>query len=205
MSEAFKTDTATIDGVTIRIEYFYDDTYRGKPWEEYDGNVNIYSKGYRGRYGPVEKKPSEIILKTNGDTVWAYDLREALKTARDEGWCTGCDWAQGLTKKQTALKAVQQNVEFWRGWLNDDWHYVGAVCTVLDSEGEETDNTESCWGFESLNDYHTEAAQEMAQGLADMVNREKREAWRTALREARERKYWACRDIATVNYSGVWL
>jgi hypothetical protein len=56
---------------------------------------------------------------------------------------------------------------------------------VLDSEGEETDDTESCWGFETFNDYHEEAAQEMAHILAQAVAK-------------RKRKYWASRDIQTL-------
>lgn len=193
MSQAFKTDTVDIDGVSIRIEYFYDDTYRGKPWEEYDGNVNIYEVSTR--YGRPEKKPSEVIFYAGrGNNAWAYDIREAHKKARAESWCTGCDWAKGLTKKQIAARAVAENVEMWRGWLNDDWHYVGVVCTVLGAEGEETEYTNSCWGVESLDDYHEKAAQEMAQGLADSVNKERENV-----------EYWASRDIATANDSGVWL
>ncbi len=196
MNNAFQTDTVEINNVSIRIEYFYDDEYRPKPWAEYDGNVNIYEKSTR--YGKPEKRPSEMIFYAGrGHDAWAYDIREAHKKALEEGWCTGCDWAQGLTRKQIAARAVAENVEMWRSWLNDEWHYVGVTCTVLDAEGEETDDSESCWGFETLNDYHETAAQDMAQGLADSVNERKREAWRSALHEARECKYWALRDVAT--------
>lgn len=198
MSEAFKTETIEHSGQTVRIEYFYDDTYFGAyPWADCCGDVDIRTKP-ASYYGQTEKKPSEVIFHTNRNTAFYYDIREAHKTARAEGWCTGCDWAKGLTKRQIAAKAVRQNVEFWRGYLNDQWYYVGAVCTVLDSEGEETDDTESCWGFETFNDYHEEAAQEMAHSLAQSVAKRKGEAWRSALHEARQRKYWASRDIQTL-------
>lgn len=190
MTEAFKTETIEHAGQTVRIEYFYDDTYRPQPWAEYDGNVNIYEKS--SRYGRAEKRPSEVILKTNGRNKWVYDIREAHKKARAEGWCTGCDWAKGLTKRQIAARAVAENVEMWRGWLNDDWHYAGVVCTVLDNEGEETDISDSCWGFETLDNYHETAGEEMAISLAE-----------SAAKEAEDVNYLASRDVQTVNRLGV--
>ena len=188
----FHIETIEHCGITVKVEYFYDDTYPGRnPWAEYDGNVNIYE--LRG-----DKKPSEIILKTNGRTAWAYDIIEAIAQAKTEGW--GCDarGAQLLTEKQRILLAVEHNVEMWRGWLNDDWHYAGVVCTVLDSEGEETNETDSCWGFETLNDYHETAGREMAEALAESTHKTRLHQWRAALKEARARKYWACRDVCTV-------
>lgn len=183
MSEAFNTEKVDRNGITVRIEYFYDDTYRPEPWKEYD--VNIYAKG-RACYARDNKNPSEIYLKTNGDTIWAYDIREAHKKALTEKWCTGCDWANGLTKRQIAARAVAENVEFWRDWLNDGWFYAGVVCTVLDEYGEETDTTESCWGFETFNDYHETAGREMAEGLINRV-----------LKERANVEYWASRDVVT--------
>lgn len=198
MSEAFHTETIEHAGQTVRIEYFYDDAYRPQPWEEFDGNVGIEAVPY-SRYGRYEKKPSEIIFYAGrGHAPYKYDIREAHAKARAEEWCTGCDWAKGLTKKQIAARAVAENVEMWRGWLNDDWFYAGVVCTVLSAEGEETENTGSCWGFETLNDYHEAAGREMAVALAESVAKRKREAWLSALREARQRKYWASRDVVTI-------
>jgi hypothetical protein len=97
-----------------------------------------------------------------------------------------------LTKKQIAARAVDENVKFWRGWLNDDWFYAGVVCTVLDAEGEETENTDSCWGFETLDDYHETAGREMAIALAEKV-----------AKESEAVIYWASRDVQTVNRLGV--
>lgn len=182
MSKAFHTETIEHAGQTVRIEYFCDDTYRPKPWDEYEGNVTFYTL-----YKYAQKKPSETILKVRSHAGWAYDIREAHKKARAEGWCTGCDWAKGLTKKQIAARAVAENVEMWRGWLNDDWFYAGIVCTVLDAEGDETGNTESCWGFETLNDYHETAGLEMAIALAESANKESEAV-----------TYWASRDVQTV-------
>jgi hypothetical protein len=196
MSDAFKTEQVTAHGITVQIEYFYDDTYSGYyPWEEFDGHVNIQTKRV-GYYGRVEKSPSEVIFYVSRDTVYYYDIREAHAKARAEEW--GCKNPEGLTKKEIAARAVAENVKFWRGYLNDDWHYVGVVCTVLDSEGEETNETESCWGFETVNGYHETAGREMAESLAESVHKARLCQWRSVLREARQRKYWASRDVVTV-------
>ena len=197
MNTPFQAENITAHGITVEIEYFYDDECRSAPWSEYDGNVNIYAKG-SACCARDNKKPSEIYLQTNGETIWAYDVREAHKKARLEGWCIGCDWAQGLTKKQIAARAVAENVEMWRGWLNDEWHYAGVVCTVLDADGNEMAENDSCWGFETLNDYHLEAGKDMAESLAEAIHKARSCQWRAALKEARARKYWASRDICTV-------
>lgn len=200
MHKPFNTETIEHCGVTVRIEYFYDDECRSAPWAEYDGNVNIKAPRNNDylRYGTV-KKPSEIIFHAGrGHDVYLYDIREAHKKARLEGWCIGCDWAQGLTKKQIAARAVAENVEMWRGWLNDAWFYAGVVCTVLNAEGEETEETDSCWGVETLNDYHETAGREMAEALAESTYKARLHQWRAALKEARARKYWASRDVETV-------
>lgn len=191
MHKPFNTETITANGVTVEIEYFYDDECRAAPWTEYDGNVNIYE--LRG-----DKKPSEIILKTNGSTKWAYDVREAIAQAKRESW--GCDprGTQNLTRKQRLVMAIEHNVEIWRGWLNDEWFYAGVICTVLDSEGEKTAIYDSCWGFETLNDYHETAGREMAESLAESTHKARLHQWRAALKEARARKYWASRDVETV-------
>jgi hypothetical protein len=93
---------------------------------------------------------------------------------------------------------VQQDFDFLRGWINDDWYYVGVVCTVLDADGEGTNETDSCWGFESLDDYHETAGREMAESLAESTHKARLHQWRAALKEARARKYWACRGVDTV-------
>lgn len=190
MDQPFNTETIEHCGVVVKIGYFYDHDM-GRPWGERDGNVNIYE--LRG-----DKKPSEIILKTNGSTTWAYDIQEAIALAKRESWGIDPRGTQNLTKKQRLLLAVEHNVEMWRGLLNDDWFYAGVVCTVLDSEGGETDISDSCWGFETLNDYHETAGREMAESLAESTHKARSHQWRAALKEARARKYWACRDVETV-------
>ena len=80
---------------------------------------------------------------------------------------------------QIAEAAVLQNVAFQRGFLDDQWGYVGIVCKMGDAE-------DSCWGFETYKDYHLEAARDMAAQLELSVSREQAEA-----------QYWADRDVVT--------
>jgi endonuclease YncB( thermonuclease family) len=76
-----------------------------------------------------------------------------------------------------------------RGFLNGDWCYVGVV--IEDSQGNTLD---SLWGVETFKGHHEAFAREMVAACWAT----KREAWRKALHEARERKYWASRDVETI-------
>ena len=196
MDQPFNIETIEHCGITVRIEYFYDhDT--GRPWENADGH-GVIREADNQRYGRYDKKPGEILFHTGrGHYGWVYDWQESTRRAKRDGWGVSNPPA-GLTKNQLTQLAVQQDFDFLRGWLNDGWHYVGVVCTVLDSEGEETDISDSCWGFESLDDYHETAGREMAEALAESTHKARLHQWRAALKEARARKYWACRDVETV-------
>jgi hypothetical protein len=196
MSEAFNTETITHCGITVKIEYFYDQDM-GRPWEESDGH-GVIREADNQRHGRYAKKPGEVLFHTGrGHYGWVYDIQETTKIAKRDGWGVANPPA-GLTKKQITALAVQNDINYCQGWLNDDWHYVGVVCTVLDSDGEETEETESCWGFESLDDYHETAGREMAEALAESTYKARLHQWRSALSEARARKYWASRDVVTV-------
>lgn len=194
MNTPFHTEIIGHRGVTVRIEYFYDSD-AGCPWENSDGHGVIRSA--YSYYGKPEKKPGEVLIQGERGSYHIYDWQESTRIAKRDGWGVSNPPA-GLTKRQTIQLAVKADFDFLRGWLNDDWHYVGVVCTVLDSDGEDTNESDSCWGFESLNEYHETAGREMAESLAETVHQSKLENWRYALREARQRKYWACRDVCTV-------
>ena len=159
--QPFDTETVTFGDVTVLIEYFVDDTYRPEPWDEYDGNVEFWP--VRGSH---EKKPSERYLTKDRFNAWVYDIRDAHDKAIRESWCTGCDWVKGLTRRQIATRAVEENVSFWRAYLDGDWFYAGVVITVLDKDGEKTEHADSCWGFETFNSYHRTAGNDMARELA---------------------------------------
>ena len=194
MSTPFNTGTIEHCGITVRMEYFYDQD-AGKPWENSDCHGVIRSA--YSYYGKPEKKPGEVLISCDRGNYWIYDWQESTRIAKRDSWGVSNPPA-GLTQKQITALAVKADFDYLRGWINEVWHYVGVVCTVLDSEGGETDISDSCWGFESLDDYHETAGREMAEALAETVHQSKLENWRYALREARQRKYWACRDVETV-------
>lgn len=195
MNEAFNTETIEHKGVTVLIEYFYDSD-RGAPWKEEDGHGVI--RDTRAYYGWPDKKPGEIIIHQDRGDYWLYDIQATTEIAKRDGWGVAAVDAAGLTKGQITALAVKRDMEFCRGYLRDDWHYAGIVCTVLDKHGEKTDDEDSCCGFETFDDYHETAGLEMAQGLAESVAKRKRQEFTQRMREARERKYWASRDVATV-------
>lgn len=198
MDQPFNTETIEHCDITVRIEYFYDHDMC-RPWENADGHGVVRQSNQIHREYFSDKTPGErpLTWASTRDYQYYYDWAESTRIAKRDGWGVS-DAPTGLTKNQVTQLAVQTDFDFLRGWINDDWHYVGAVCTVLDSDGEETDISDSCWGFETLNEYHETAGREMAESLAESTHKARLHQWRAALKEARARKYWACRDVCTV-------
>lgn len=197
MEYPFKTETIEHLGVTVRIEYLYDSDY-GYPWDNDCGCGPVRKSNYRHGVNWCtngDKKPGERPLNCpdRNEHQFYYDWQTAMRIAKRDEWNTA-----PYDAPNKALRAVQANFDYCRGFLNDDWHYAGVVCTVLDAEGDETTDDDSCWGFETFKDYHLTAGKEMAESLAESVHKAKLDNWRYALREARQRKYWASRDVVTV-------
>lgn len=193
--QTFRTDTLEQCGVTVQIDYFYDhDT--GVPWVENDGH-GVIEKVHQ-YYGTLHKKPGQKVMHYDSGTYWLYDFCETTKIAKRDGWGLPAAECNGLTKNQIIAKAVQNDFDFCRGWITDQWFYAGVICTVLDRDGEKTDITNSCWGFETFKEYHITSGIEMASYLAESTYKTRLGTWRKALHEARSKRYWACRDIVTV-------
>ena len=182
MDQPFNTETIDHCGITVRIEYFYDHDM-GRPWENADGH-GVMRSAY-SYYDKPDKRPGEVLIDCGRGNYWIYDWQASTKQAKRDAWGVSNPPA-GLTKNQLTQLAVKADFEYLRGWINDEWYYVGAVCTVLDVDGEDTNESDSCWGFETLNDYHETAGREMAEALAESTHK------------ARARNYWASRDVETV-------
>jgi len=181
-----QTDTIEHNGQTVLIEYFHDsDT--GAPWENCDGHGNVTR--VMSYYGNIEKKPGQVVLHKGDRNCYSYlyDFADAMKTAKRDGWNAEPYNPEGDTPAKRALRAVNADMEYLRRWCADQWSYVGIVCTLLDSEGEKTDVSDSCWGFETFKDYHETEGRRMAQELADSANR-----------EALEVEYFNSRDVVTL-------
>lgn len=193
MEYPIHSETIEHCGETIRIEYFHD-ADSGTPWENAEGHGPVRTSNYR--HG--DKKPGERPMNCpdRNEYQFYYDWQQSMKIAKRDGWNTA-----PYDAPNKALRAVQADFDFLRGFLNEEWGYVGIVCTVLDAEGEETTDADSCWGFETFKDYHLTAGKELAESLAEAVHKAKLDNWRYALREARQRKYWASRDVVTIGAS----
>lgn len=184
----FDGDTFEREGHTFRVTHPLDDS-TDAPWERADGHGPV-SKWTRNA-----KRPGERVLCSDRGAQRYYDWQAACKLARRDGWD-----ADPIGAPNRIERAVQADFDFLRGWCNDEWQYVGVVVELLDAEDEPIDKN-SLWGIESDSyDYLRDTAHELADQLLHahgLTLTQRTQAWRGALREARERRYWAQRDTIT--------
>lgn len=197
--DAFRTKRFEHEGRMFEAAGYYDE-HMGPPWEEHDGHGSM--REIRTR---AEKKPGErLIYRSNSGGWYAYDWQGAMEAAKRDGWGLRAEDKAKLaerlgrepTQGEIRQQAVQEDFEYLDGWVNDWWHWMGVGVRIIGADGEpQGDEFEhTVWGFESEGDYWLEAARQ----IADEILSERKEAWRAALREARERRYWASRDVETV-------
>ena len=205
-------DTINRDGRRFRVFTFYDDC-NDAPWERDDGHgpVSDWRTGYQHE---GLKRPCERVLARDRNSYRFYDMQEALKIAKRDGWGLGDDekakLAQRLgrtpTAKQIRAEAVERDFQYLRGWCNDEWHYVGVVVMPIDQdedgediEIDDIDYSYALWGVENNDDNYLEC---VAGELIDQIlGDEKMEAQKTELRdraEATEAAFWANMDLATL-------
>lgn len=193
-------------GYSLRVKIENDD-YCDPPWERDSGHGEVRHE-YR-YYGTPKLARGETILYSERGDHWIYNQGAAFVTAWRDGWGLSTDSLAKLThnlgKKPTSsqirAEAVRQDMAFLRGYLSNDWNYVG-VCVTLHDAGDDEIASYSIWNIESnAGDYLLEVAAECADECMravgiDIETRAKN--WRAALVEARMRRYWAQRDVQTV-------
>jgi hypothetical protein len=181
----YPIDTQIIEhaGQTVLIEYFRDSDTE-PPWERCEGHGNVTRVTSDWYTGQVKKKPEQVVLHKGGYRSYSYlyDFADAMQTAKRDGWNAEPYSPEGDTPGKKALRAVTADIEYLRAWCNDEWSYVGIVCTLLDSEGDKTDISDSCWGFETYKDYHETEGKRMAE---------------SANKETQNVIYWNTRDVVT--------
>lgn len=152
---------------------FAHDEFSDAPWDYSDGHGTVRKSNNKHNEYRSDKRPGERPLNSADRNAYQfyYDWQKAMKMAVK-------DW--GFKTKSEALKAVQRDFDYLRGWLNDNWSYV---FVTVEYEGEK----ESVGGVETFNDYHIEMGNEM---LADLIARLEK--------EKTDREYWNSRDICTV-------
>lgn len=164
----FGSETLTIDGVDVQVKYYYDSD-SDAPWDNADGHgpVRVGRRNYWD--GSTDKRPGERPMNQpeRSESLYLYDWQEACKLATKDGWNT-----EPYDAPNRVQRAVQSDFDFLRGWVNDDWCYVGVEVQVLDEGGEPVGDSDSLWGVETYKNYHKEQAKEMAQDLVDAHKRE---------------------------------
>jgi len=146
----------------------------GPPWANYDG-MGVVS-GWRGKYS---KRPHERILTKERNSCRFYDWNASMKKALSQGWQPSFHkharksefefnlWKAGLTKRQLAHMAVEQDFDRLRDWCMDRWSYVGVVVSNFD-----TGETESVWGVESdAYDHIDELKVELAEEIISRISK----------------------------------
>lgn len=188
-------DTFTHDGLQFIVSIEADNDH-GAPWDNEDG------------HGPVsdwvsrDKKPGELVLSSDGYRHRYYDFAEAMRMARRDGWGLAEDGIAMLTARhgraptqgEIEAEAVQRDFLHLKGWVNDDWHYVG-VCVRHVSFPSDDRYYYATWGIESCSDlYLTETAHELASECARAVRAEIQQEY-TSLKTTRATARELIRDI----------
>jgi hypothetical protein len=200
MSDIFDYLDFTHAGRKFRANCYHDSD-AGRPWENSDGHGPV--RAIRSR---DDKKPGERIM-TSGDRhayVWAYDVQEATKIARRDGWGLNPDELAKLAAKlgrkptpgEIVARAVENDFEFLNGWVCDRWHYIGVSVVRIGADGKpmHDEYANACWGIESDGDYWHEVARELAQEITHEI----RANAALKCKETKARNYWASRDVMTV-------
>jgi len=170
------------DTLSLVVSFEHDSDH-GAPWDEEDGHGPISDWTTR------DKRSGELVLCTDRRSKRFYDFAEAVRIAKREKWGLAPDKLAKLganpTRGQIAHAAAMANYEYLRGWVNDEWSYVG-VCVKLLREGEEV-SFDSLWGVESFGTYKNECAADMARELVKAYDKETNEC-----------TYWETRGVETL-------
>lgn len=192
-------DTFTHAGHTFIVS-IEDDGDQGYPWANSDG------------HGPVtdwltrDKKPGERVLYADRNSKRFYDVAEATRIAKREGWGLGDEGLQALIQRkeynwrnahnkgrlvklpplsgpmekptpgEITAQAVENDFEYLQSWCNDEWRYVGA-CVRHVSQDPDDRYSYATWGIESnADDYLTVTAHELASECLRAIEAEKASA-----------------------------
>lgn len=167
MSDYISKEIRHHAGLTFIVTVFPDYDMEA-PWNTGEG----WGKVRNGDYGKVEtKKPGERIIHTNGNTAWLYDFADAMKRAKADKWGSK-NATPDMSPGQVAELAVKEDMQMIRGYLTNEWSYIGIVVTLADVNGKPTDESESAWGLESfdsenIEDYTKGLIEELAAKFAD--------------------------------------
>lgn len=191
------TEIIEVDDRQFLVSVF-EDRDASPPWEHEEGHGDIrYVEDGKPMYR------GEVVLHDEHRGRWVYDFGGAIVKAAREKWGIDASRKARLiaklgkkpTRSQINAEAVRDDMDRMRGYLTGDWSYVGVCVQIIGPDNSPLGNlaSNSVWGIESDGDYWLEVSIELAQEILA----ERSAAWRAALREARERRYWNTRDVMT--------
>lgn len=132
------------------------DTDASEPWKEHDGHGIIRKVS---RFDEGDKAPGERILYLGNsrEYTFIYDWAQTMRIAKRDGWGCGTASHTHATPGERVACAVQADFDLLRGWITDQWCWVGVVVSIhyRDADGREQtidDHAESLWGIDSLNE-----------------------------------------------------
>ena len=148
----FGRDGCEVDGLrfSVTIEPDHD---AGAPWDNMDtlGTVrDVYQPGF----SHLQKEPGERVMHRERGEAWLYDYAGAVAKARKEGM-----------SGPAAAEAADREFSYLRGWLRGSWCFVGVIVTLLDTEGNPTNESDALWGVDDAGDYVATIAEDLALGL----------------------------------------
>jgi hypothetical protein len=175
-TEGFGRFASTEDRLTTKVGKFtvtariVHDEDSGAPWDNEDGHGPV--SGWTSR----KKRPGERILCEDHGSYRLYDVQEAIELAKRDGWDTKP--YQTGTAGERAVRAVEADYRYLRGWCRDEWCYCGIVLSVTHTKTgiELEDNAASLWGIEcnvpgSDNSHLLEVANELLPEAVELAKK----------------------------------
>lgn len=144
----------TEDG--FEVEYrFEHDSDSGPPWANPEEDAPLMRYGRRH----LAKRSCERPILSHRGEYYFFNWQLASKRARAEKWN-----AEPLDAPDPVTRSVQQLFDYYKAYINEDWHYVGIEVRLKLHPQYRHD----VWGFETYKDYHKESVKELASELVGM-------------------------------------
>ena len=148
----------TVDGFEIEYRFEYDPD-SGPPWANPEEDAPLMRYTDRHCRWDSTKKAGERPINAPRGGVYLFNWKLAAERARKEKWN-----AQPYDAPNRIERAVQSLFDYYKSYINEDWHYVGIeVRLVLHPQYRH-----DVWGFETYKDYHKKSVNEMASELVSM-------------------------------------
>lgn len=142
------------------------------PWENSDGHGPVEYRSFRGSVH-CPTAPGERVLHIDNGDAWVYDVQKAQQIALRDGWGISDETRRAqlllghhLTRRRVAAVAVQQDMDYLRGYLRGDWYYVFITVTLMMADGCPSERFASLGGLEYGLAHSDECIHEYAQELA---------------------------------------